>query len=930
MSGKLTGILCVTASALALASAPAAHAQQADQSAAAGGGSGLEEIVVTARRKEEKLQTVPVSVTVVTGAKLEEARIQTLADLSFQAPSLAFRNVQRDVDGIVNMRGLTGVVTYLNDIPLGGVSVPGTGGSPGPGGGAGPGVLYDLADVEVLKGPQGTLFGRNTTGGAIRLQTQKPTNDFGGYVQEQFGNYNDREFEGAINIPIIQDKLLLRVSANIAQRDGFTQAQTPNGIKDLDNRDYWSERVQLTWRPTDDFENEILAFSLYKHENGTGIVLNYINPVILGTGRPASPGVAAVTPSLSAAQYSALVTDLSEQNAMGVRNLVGHSDPNPLDKDWDVGVLDTATFNVNDNLTIKNLASYIDNKVVINQDLDGSPATILDQTNGNSYTTDTGQITEELQFQGKALNDKLNITAGAFGLYVHPENNTTNPNQNQQTLVSSSRGLGIDVITTLNNVVERSQAAYAQFDYDLSGISDVLEGFKFTGGYRYTWDYRSVALGQYTTIPSIHAKLCSQTGADKNCVVAGDGYFHSPSFTYGMQYQITPDMLLYAKTSKGYQSGGFNLLSPFAAGREFSPEYLDDVEVGYKADWDFYGMKARTDIDYYTGWFNNIQASVPVVNPLNNQTVTLVTNAAKATIQGVEFEGTLIPVDGVELSANYAYNGTQYQKFNTPFGSFAGQPFLYVPKNKYTLSGKYHLPINPDYGDVSVQATWNWQGHVSLGYDLSSPGSVFGDVKTLDLNVSWNNIMQYPVDLSFFMTNALDATYSIGVYALYTTSGFVSSIYGEPQMWGFKLKYHFGGPESEPQSAPAAYVPPAAQAPVAVPKSYMVFFDFNKSDLTPQAVEIVDTAAKNAGPAKVTQLTVTGHTDTVGSDAYNMRLSKRRAESVAAELEKQGIASSEIEIVAKGKRDLLVPTKDGVREPQNRRVQIVYDNGMTS
>jgi outer membrane protein OmpA-like peptidoglycan-associated protein len=89
-----------------------------------------------------------------------------------------------------------------------------------------------------------------------------------------------------------------------------------------------------------------------------------------------------------------------------------------------------------------------------------------------------------------------------------------------------------------------------------------------------------------------------------------------------------------------------------------------------------------------------------------------------------------------------------------------------------------------------------------------------------------------------------------------------------------------------------------------------------------------DTAARNAVPAKVTQLTVTGHTDTVGSDAYNMRLSRRRAESVAAQLEKDGIAASEIEIVAKGKRDLLVPTKDGIREPQNRRVQIVYDGSV--
>ena len=142
-------------------------------------------------------------------------------------------------------------------------------------------------------------------------------------------------------------------------------------------------------------------------------------------------------------------------------------------------------------------------------------------------------------------------------------------------------------------------------------------------------------------------------------------------------------------------------------------------------------------------------------------------------------------------------------------------------------------------------------------------------------------------------------------------------------MIGASLKYHFGGPSAEPQAVPAAYVPPPAAAPMAAPKSYLVFFDFNKSDLTMDAVKVVAQAAANAGPAKATEITVTGHTDTVGSDAYNMRLSKRRAESVAAQLEKDGIPSSEIEIVAKGKHDLLVPTKDGVKEPQNRRVTIV-------
>ena len=139
--------------------------------------------------------------------------------------------------------------------------------------------------------------------------------------------------------------------------------------------------------------------------------------------------------------------------------------------------------------------------------------------------------------------------------------------------------------------------------------------------------------------------------------------------------------------------------------------------------------------------------------------------------------------------------------------------------------------------------------------------------------------------------------------------------------------------DSAPEAVTAAYTPPPVQAPTPAPTgahSYMVFFDFNKSDLTAQATQIVDTAAKNAEMMHVTQITCTGHTDTVGSDAYNLRLSRRRAESVAAELEKQGVPSSEIEIVAKGKKDLLVPTGDGVREPQNRRVQIVYSGGATS
>jgi outer membrane protein OmpA-like peptidoglycan-associated protein len=133
----------------------------------------------------------------------------------------------------------------------------------------------------------------------------------------------------------------------------------------------------------------------------------------------------------------------------------------------------------------------------------------------------------------------------------------------------------------------------------------------------------------------------------------------------------------------------------------------------------------------------------------------------------------------------------------------------------------------------------------------------------------------------------------------------------------------FGKPEPAAETPPA---PPPEPAPApAAPANYMVFFNFNRSDLTPDAQAIVKTAAANAVKSKPTRLTVTGHTDTVGSDAYNMRLSMRRAQAVQKELVRDGVPADEIAIFGKGKQDLLVPTADGVREPQNRRVQIVFE-----
>ncbi|MDB5393863.1 MAG: putative TonB-dependent receptor [Rhodospirillales bacterium] len=254
-----------------------------------------------------------------------------------------------------------------------------------------------------------------------------------------------------------------------------------------------------------------------------------------------------------------------------------------------------------------------------------------------------------------------------------------------------------------------------------------------------------------------------------------------------------------------------------------------------------------------------------------------------------------------------------------------------APKHKWNL--------NLGYSNDDFDVTWQLRYEGSQSYDGGAGGPTFQPFVYNDFSVHYhltdsitpyigvNNVFdQHPplVTQEFQQTGAGLAS---GVTGTNTVPG-VYDVIGRFIYFGVKFQMPW---ESAPEET-TAYTPPppVAPAPATAPKSYLVFFDFNKSDLTPQAVAIVDQAAHNAGPAKVTKLEVTGHTDTVGSDAYNMRLSRRRAESVAAQLEKDGIPSSEIEIIAKGKRDLLVPTADGVREPQNRRVQIVYEEGTTS
>jgi iron complex outermembrane receptor protein len=953
MQSRLVLAFSATASLLALSAEHPVIAQTNAQGGA-NAGTGMEEIVVTARRKEEKLQSVPIAITAFSQSDVEKARIQQVRDLSKVVPSFAVSYSTSDPNafysGQVRLRGLAGTFIYFADVPIADTDYSNTTGLTH---GLSPGFFYDLQNVEVDKGPQGTLYGRPSIGGIISYQPQRPTNDFGGYVQTTFGNYDDYEEEFAVNVPIVDDKVLLRVAGQMQKRDGYTK-DVQNG-QYLDDRDYYAWRIGLTLRPTDDLENYFVYDGYWQDSNGGSNVLTRINPgftfaqiplpvignvpLTLGNGPALSalsnPATATATflqllktfeaggkPALSF--FPGVEKVLQEQNALGARAILGRATSN-IGKDYFYGFTNQTTWDITDNLSIKNIAAARIYKQLAVDDFSSTGLPILTigfPGNNRGWNNNEVQYTDEVQISGKALSDKLDWRVGGFLLFDHPLGYNT----------EVSDALGAPTWDHFHEET-RSQAVFAHGIYDLS---DYVENLRFTAGYRYTWDFDS--LGEQSTKPvdmvtrtGRIANNCNIAIHDNNCFTQVDTHFSAFGWNLGLDYQWTPTTLFYVRAGNTYRPGGTNLAVP-APFNEFKPEHVTDVEIGVKTDYELAeDIHGRTNFDMYHTDYKAIQVSQVVTIPSNvpgqpPSAQQIQTNAASGTLEGMEIQQNFSFPFGIDLQAQGSYIYTHYDAYPQVFGQVGSPPFNYIPKFQFSVTPTYHVPIDPAWGEMAFSLTWQWYGHQATSPLEQEILNVMPHYENFDLRGDWTNMFGQPIDMGVFVTNLTDNLHIVGEIPLWTSLGFSSVAYNPPRMFGFSLKYRFEPNKEEPAPA-AAYVPPPAQAVAPAPKSYLVFFDFNKSDLTSQATQIVDQAASNAGPAKVTRLTVTGHTDTVGSDAYNMRLSRRRAESVAARLEKDGIASSEIEIVAKGKRDLLVPTADGVREPQNRRVQIVYDNG---
>ncbi len=965
MTSRFVAALCATSALCAFTAFDSAVAQQGAQPSASTGAGQLEEIVVTARKTEEKLQVSPVSITALSSAKLEAQGVTAPIALNGLAPNL---NVSQGsgygTSCNVTMRGVNQADNVLtNDAPvalyLDGVYM-----------GRQMACNFDLVDlerVEVLRGPQGTLFGRNTTGGAINFITKQPDDDFWIEQKVEYGSYNDFHTRTTVNTGQIANtglKALLSYSHH--QNDGYVRnlaLPKDEGFGSLDSDAFYFD---LHGDVLDTLSFDYRIDYTHEHDFPLADSLTYASPVnqaYFGSSPKFGGAPLVLNKGIQDPQNS------SNAGPPNLDEIYGHS----LTVNWDIA----------DEFRLKSISAYRSFADDSHSDQTGqgilkgpvltSTGVQVQQVNGfvtlcpgdtpvfASNTCDHQrqyQLSQEVQAVGTIgefkyvtglffFDEKVHEqdpealtiavpTAGATGAAILEGFGVpaafVNYIQTNPLVIKANNTIGFQATPVTNYYSEsKSFAAYGQASYRPDYLDDK---FEFTAGLRYTYDQKTIQLRDFSaTAPGCYTDgpNCSGYNGAKN--------FHNLSYLLSGSYQLTDDAFLYAKISSAYKSGGFSARTP---GDVYNPEQDTSYEGGIKTEW--LDHRLRINADFFYAEYDDAQINVFTEDPKTHAAASVTTNAGSLNYTGGELEFSFIPAEHWLIDGSFGYTDPQFNQFIT-LDQKTGKNVNLADQaiDNYTSKMTYAVGLQYDFdpfsfGDLTVRMDYNFASPKTF-HPLTSISPLNDIIKSQN----YHNLSAYVLlknietdygswQAKFFGQNLLDEQQRYAGIDFEIVSGlsyFGNNSYNPPQTFGFELTYKFE-PKTESPAAPAAYTPPPAQAPMGAPKSYLVFFDFNKSDLTSQATQIVDQAASNAGPAHVTRLTVTGHTDTVGSDAYNMRLSRRRAESVAARLEKDGVPSSEIEIVAKGKRDLLVPTADGVKEPQNRRVQIVYDNGASS
>lgn len=702
---------------------------------------GVEEIVVTARRREENLQDVPVAVTAVTARALERQDLRTASDMERSIPALSLC-CGRGQASSPFLRGVPGVIGYFAEVP-----------APLDGGGQ----FFDVSGVQVLKGPQGTLFGLSTNGGAVVIEPNASESAFGGRLSGVVGSRQRATLEGVVNVPL-GETLSARVGVQLHKADGYVEDVRTG--RDLGEDSWWVGRVSLAWRPTD--------------EIASTTIVDYWR----STGRPYPAIVRAIDPNgLFRRVFGAAAADafLAQQQALGPYKVPGLFTSDPERDDRQLKLINRTTWEITPDLTLKNVAGYTETTSFSAYDRAGTPYPLLAV---NAAPTEkpnpVKQYSEELQLSGKAFDRKLTFVLGSFNLWSEQD-----PTLGYNITLGAPSG-------TRSATEARTNALYFEGEYDLSGL---IPGLKAVGGYRYTWDKRKASQQR---VSAAGAVLQSFSGEDE---------WSAASYRLGLQYALGERTQVYFTNSRGYSSGGFNLTAPESL-RTFDPESLDNYEIGLKSDWTAGPVSGRINLAAYFGKYSDIQVPVTsrVDTPAGPVVAVVTQNAAQGEVKGVEGEFVLIPTPSLELSGNFSWMDARYTRYQglDPTGAkvvdLSNTAFVYVPKWKYTLAARYTLPIPGHFGLVQAAADYTWQDEVVTGARPKPVPFYYirPDFETLNLSLTWRDVMgQSGIDATAFATNVTENSLSNGGFNVYDVLGLWALNVAEPRSFGLRLTYSF-------------------------------------------------------------------------------------------------------------------------------------------
>ena len=830
-------------------SSQTAQAAQSSQAAQANR-KPLEEIVVTARRKEEKQQQVPIAISVLTEDYLRQQNIKKLNDLGSQVPSLRISSAGTSTnEPVISIRGQrpsdstlgldATIPIYFNEV----VMTPSQGTNL---------ALYDLQSVQVLKGPQGTLFGRNSTGGAILITPKKPGREHSGYFDASLGEYNHRGLEAGLNLPV-NDNLQFRLAGRAVYRDGYQENVANNRLR---GDDYWDENsnaLRLSANVEQGNFSNLTTLDWAQNRASARV------PVVaaFNSGTRLGGALAFFFGNEQQSGAEIIREHINQQDRRDTRHIA--SDLATTDDIENLSLSNISELQLTEQLSLVGVLGYREVNWQHNNDADGTALPLFGGLTGLSVPTQNApaidtraeQLSSEIRLQGSAFSLPLDWMLGAYAYQMQGEQNGLvqalgfNP-ENPLTAIYQSAPNG--------DVNNQAWGAFAEGTYFIN------PQWSLTAGVRFSADRREITVRNLSTAPGFNASQLN----DNNLPEYGEGFgcavrdendvlipsrdeqdnilpqslcarteseqFSSPTWRASLNWTPQDGQLHYASISTGYRAGGFNLRATTNATLEpFKEEKVITYEVGSKVDWRINDVYLRTNWALYYQDYENIQKTFSVAN--DDETFgTTTLNAGAAGIYGFELDATAV-FNNVNTRIAYSLVEAGYDEFdvllsyrdNNPdsptFRQSVGEvfdisdgDFAYIPKHSLTASVGYQFPLRNQYGELSATVQVYWQSEMntdetSVVYELlASPErenwseenlQAANSVKTADsyyitnFNLDWQKFMQSKVDLSIYANNLFNEEYIVGGLNVIDTLGIAAFTYGPPRTVGASVRYRF-------------------------------------------------------------------------------------------------------------------------------------------